>query len=104
MFAFLTHLRAKPGKRDALIAQNRLMQDATAAEPGVPVYIFHTAENSPDDFYFYDLYSSDEAYQAHCASDAFQTMMGCIGELADIVDVIKLQPFGPIKSEPVTQA
>ncbi len=101
MFAFMTHIRAKPGKRDALIEANNTMQAVTANEPGVPIYAFHTAEDAPDEFYYYDLYSSQESYDAHCATSEFQAMMGKFGELADIVEVTKLIPFGPIKSNPV---
>lgn len=101
MFAFMTHIRAKPGQRDALIAANNTMQAVTAGEPGVPIYAFHTAEDSPDDFYYYDLYADQESYDAHCATPEFQAMMGKFGELADIVEVTKLIPFGPIKSEAV---
>lgn len=102
MFAFLTRLRAKPGRRDALIELNRTMQEVTAAEEGVPVYIFHTAEDDPDEFFYYDLYESEEAYNAHCATEAFQTMLASIGELADIIEMKRLTPFGPVKSRPVS--
>ena len=101
MFAFITRLRAKPGKREALIALNRTMQEATATEAGVPVYIFHTAEDDPDAFFYYDLYESEEAYNAHCSTAAFGNMLSALGELADVTEMTRLKPFGPIKSKPV---
>jgi quinol monooxygenase YgiN len=101
VFAFITRLRAKPGQRDALIALNRTMQEATAKEDGVPVYIFHTAEDDPDEFFYYDLYASEEAYNAHCATEAFGKMLASLGALADVTEMKKLKPFGPIKSQPV---
>lgn len=104
MFAYLTHLRAKPGKRDALMEANKTMQSATLQEEGVPVYIFHTCEESPDEFYYYDLYESEQAYQAHCQSEPFQQMISSIGELADVLEMRKLAPFGVIKSQPVFAA
>lgn len=104
MFAFLTRLRAKPGQRAALIALNLTMQEATALEEGVPVYVFHTAMDDPDEFYYYDLYESEAAYNAHCSSEAFGTMLSSISELADITEVTKLQPFGPIKCRPLSGA
>jgi quinol monooxygenase YgiN len=97
----MTRLRAKPGQRDALIALNRTMQEATAQEEGVPVYIFHTAENDPDEFFYYDLYVSEEAYKAHCATDAFGAMLASLGDLADVKEMIRLTPFGSVKSEPI---
>jgi quinol monooxygenase YgiN len=104
MFAFITHLRAKPGKREELMAVNRRMQAVTAGEEGVPIYVFHTAADSPDDFWYYDYYESQEAYDAHCASPEFQAAMGRVGALADIVEVVKLEPFGPVKSGSVRVA
>ena len=103
MFAFLTRLRVRPGKRDALIALNRTMQDVTAGEEGVPVYIFHTAEDDPDEFFYYDLYESEAAYNAHCATEAFQSMLASIGELAEIIEMKRMIPFGPVKSRSLSR-
>lgn len=103
MFAFITHMRARPGKRDELIELNKTMQRATAREEGVPIYAFHTAEDSPDDFYYYDLYESQEAYDAHCASPEFQHMTRTFGDLAEMVGMTKLIPFGLVKSTPLSR-
>ncbi|PLW69835.1 putative quinol monooxygenase [Pseudohalioglobus lutimaris] len=102
MFAYLTHVRARPGKREALMDANIRMQSATLQEEGVPVYIFHTSEENPDEFYYYDLYQSEEAYLEHCQTEAFQQMIGCIGELADVLEMKKLLPFGVVKSQPIS--
>jgi quinol monooxygenase YgiN len=102
MFAFITHMRARPGKREELMRLNRTMQEVTAQEAGVPIYAFHTAADSPDDFWFYDLYETQEAYEAHCATPEFQHMMKSFGALAELVQFTKLVPFGPVKSEGVT--
>ncbi len=101
MFATLTTVRAKPGQREALIAANEKMQAVTAGEAGVPVYIFHTVENDPDEFVYYDFYASEEAFEAHCQSEAFQQMLASVGELADFIDMKRLLPFGQIKSQPI---
>jgi quinol monooxygenase YgiN len=101
MFAFITHMQARPGQRDALIRLNRTMQDVTANEDGVPIYAFHTAEDSPDDFYYYDLYETQEAYDAHCATPEFKNMMTSFSEIAEIKGMTKLIPFGPLKSGPL---
>ena len=100
MFAFLTRLKAKPGKREALMALNLTMQNATAEEEGVPVYVFHTAADNPDEFYYYDLYETEAAYHAHCSTDAFRNMLSSLGDVAEVTEMTKLIPFGPIKSKP----
>ena len=101
MFAFITHMRAKPGRREELMRLNGTMQAVTQREAGVPIYVFHTAAEDPDDFWYYDLYESQEAYDAHCATPEFEKMSQALGELADFVGMTKLVPFGPVKSEPL---
>ena len=103
MIAFITQVRAKPGKRDALRAINENMQAVTRQEEGVPVYIFHTAEDDPDEFYYYDLYESEESFEAHCQTEAYQHMIANIGDLADVILMKRIVPFGIIKSQPVDQ-
>jgi len=62
------------------------------------VYVFHQAEDDLDEFWFYDLYTSEKAYTEHCSSDAFQAMIGQIGELGEIKAMHRLVPYGPVKS------
>lgn len=101
-FAFIAHVRAKPGKRQALMDLNLEMMRVTLDEPGVPIYAFNTEAESPDDFWYYDVYESEEAYAAHCATPEYQRMMGSLGELADVVLATRLVPFGPTKSVPLS--
>ncbi len=77
------------------------MQAVTAREPGVPVNIFHTAEVAPDEFYYYDLYRSKQAFEAHCRTEAYRQLIASFGELADVIDMKWLVLFGLIESEPV---
>lgn len=98
MFAFITNIRAKPGQRAALATLTQTMMEQTATESGVPVYVFHQAEDDLDEFWFYDLYTSEKAYTEHCSSDAFQAMIGQIGELGEIKAMHRLVPYGPVKS------
>jgi len=97
MFAFITNVRAKPGKRDELTELTGVMERVTASEPGVDIYAFHTAESDPDEFWFYDLYEAEEAYSAHCATPEFQNMISHIVKLGDIKIMHKLIPCGMIK-------
>ncbi len=101
MFATLTTVRAKPGQREALVAANEKMQAVTVREAGVPVYIFHTVENDPDEFVYYDFYANEEAFEAHCQTEAFQQILASIGALADFIVMRRLVPLGHIKSQPV---
>jgi len=100
-FAFIAHMRAKPGKRQELMDMNIEMMRVTHEEPGVPIYAFNTEEANPDDFWYYDLYESQEAYDAHCATPAYQNLMANLANVADVIFATKLVPFGPTKSVPV---
>ena len=85
MHAFLTHMRAKPGRRDEVIRLTTVMLEKTRGEPGIPVYVFSTATDSPDDFWFYDIYESESARKAHEASDEFAATMPALMKVADLV-------------------
>ena len=98
MFAFITNIRAKPGQRAALATLTQTMMEQTATESGVPVYVFHQSADDLDEFWFYDLYTSEKAYQEHCSSEAFNAMISQLGELGDIKVMHKLIPYGPVKS------
>jgi quinol monooxygenase YgiN len=76
------------------------MLEKTQKEEDIPVYIFSTANDSPDDFYFYDLYESDDARKAHEASDEFKTTMPALMQVAELVSVTRLDPYGPMKITP----
>ena len=104
MHGFITHMRAKEGKREEVIALTTVMLEKTQSEEGIPVYVFATAEDSPDDFWFYDLYESEAAAKAHEASDEFARTMPALMEVADFVSVTRLVPYGPMKVTPVKSA
>ena len=98
MFAFITNIRAKAGQRAALATLTQTMMEQTATERGVPVYVFHQAEDDLDEFWFYDLYTSEQAYHEHCSSEAFNAMISQVSELGDIKMMHKLIPYGLVKS------
>ena len=100
MHAFLTHMRAKPGQRDEVIRLTTIMLEQTQSEDGIPVYVFSTAQDSPDDFYFYDIYESEEARKAHESTDKFRETMPALMQVADFVSVTALDPYGPMKITP----
>ena len=101
MHAFLTHMRAKPGQRDEVIRLTTIMLEQTQSEDGIPVYVFSTAQDSPDDFYFYDIYESEEARKAHESTDKFR-----LGHVKLILDgsiqgfTARLRPPGYLGDRP----
>jgi quinol monooxygenase YgiN len=101
MHAFITHMRAKPGKREEVVSLTTVMLEKTQSEQGVPVYIFHFEADHPDEFWFYDVYESDAARTAHEASEEFKRTMPALMQVADLVSFSKLEPYGPMKVEPL---
>lgn len=101
MHAFITHMRAKPGMRDEVVRLTTVMLNKTQGEDGIPVYVFSTAADSPDDFWFYDLYESEAARKAHEASEEFARTMPALMQVAELVSVTPLEPYGPIKVTPI---
>lgn len=100
MHAFLTHMRAKPGQREEVVRLTTVMLEKTQGEDGIPVYVFSTAQDSPEDFYFYDIYASEEARKAHESTDEFRATMPALMKVADLVSVTQLDPYGPMKITP----
>ena len=100
MHGYVTHMRAKPGQRDEVVRLTTVMLEKTQDEPGVPVYVFSTAADSSDDFYFYDLYASEAAQREHEASAEFARTMPALMQVAELVSVTKIEPYGPVKIRP----
>lgn len=100
MHGFITHMRAKKGKRGDVIALTTVMLEKTQGEQGIPAYVFSTAADSPDDFWFYDIYESDAAQKAHESSAEFAKTMPALMQVAELVSVTKLDPYGPMKITP----
>lgn len=101
MHAFLTHMRAKPGQREEVVRLTSVMLEKTQSEDGIPVYVFSTAKDSPDDFYFYDIYESEAARKAHESTSEFAATMPALMQVAELVSVTQLDPYGPMKIAPV---
>ena len=104
MQGFITHMRAKEGKRDDVIALTTVMLEKTQGEDGIPVYVFSTAADSPDDFWFFDLYASDAARKAHESTAEFAQTMPALMQVAEMISITKLDPYGPMKITPPESA
>jgi quinol monooxygenase YgiN len=100
MHAFLTHMRAKPGQRNEVIRLTTVMLEKTQSEDGIPVYVFSTDKENPDEFYFYDIYESEEARKAHEGTAEFAATMPALMKVAEFVSVTVLDPYGPLKITP----
>jgi quinol monooxygenase YgiN len=78
----LSRVRAKPGKRDEVVELCRQNMKVNESEPDFPFVTFHQAAHDPDEFWFYELYASPEADEAH-RTPRFYTMMERLGSLVE---------------------
>lgn len=67
--AFIT---VKPGEEDTFIAAARICVAASRAEPGVLHYDLWRETEGERRFVFNELYTDDDAIEAHMASDHFK--------------------------------
>jgi quinol monooxygenase YgiN len=61
-------VRAKPGRRDELLARFRALADTAITEPGTQLYVFNTVENDPDLVITFELFADADALEAHQSS------------------------------------
>ena len=65
----MAHIEVKPGFRDAFIASvTEGMRTSVQTEPGVLALYCVADKKNPDKLIFFEIYASEEAYQAHRAT------------------------------------
>ena len=84
----------KPECRDAFLAAVREeMRESLRVEPGViALYMVADAED-PNKLTFFDMYTDDAAYDAHCATPHFKKYRETTKEMAVSKKVIRVTPL-----------
>ena len=72
--AYITKIIAKPGKRDELKKLNESVCIESKKEPGTLVYVMSQSSENPDEFWYFDCYADQQAFELHCASAPFKHM------------------------------
>ena len=68
-------LNATPGKGAELLAAfEDLYHGPLDAEPGTELHIIHRSKDDPDVITFYELYSDEDAFQAHSKGEALRAI------------------------------
>ena len=69
----MAHIEVKPGARDAFIAAvTEGMRTSVQTEPGVLALYCVADKEHPDKLIFFEIYASEDAYQAHRATPHFR--------------------------------
>ncbi|OUM43996.1 putative quinol monooxygenase [Arthrobacter sedimenti] len=67
--ALYAEFTAKEGKADEVEALLLDLTTKVRAEPGNIVFDPHRRQEAPDDFFVYEIYRDDQAFQAHITAD-----------------------------------
>ena len=79
--AFITKIVAKPGKREELKKLNESVCVESKQEPGTLVYVMSQSSENPDEFWYFDCYADQKAFEVHCASAPFKHMTASLGDI-----------------------
>jgi quinol monooxygenase YgiN len=89
----IAKLTAKEGKRDEVVALLRELVDSTEAEAGTLLYAMNVSKTDPEVVWFYELYTGQDALEAHGGSDAMKaSSSGLRGLLAAKPELHFLEP------------
>ncbi len=76
--------RAKPGQEDRVAEILRTMMPLTRREPGCVHYYAHVSIEDPREFFLFEEYRDEAAFQAHMAADYFKKWV--LGEAVPILE------------------
>lgn len=80
--AVFVKLTAPEGKgADLVAAFSELYPGPLDAESGTEIHAIHQAKDDPDVVFFYELYTDDDAYQAHSKGEALKAVLPKLGGL-----------------------
>ena len=92
---FISRMTARPGRRDELLAELRLLVEAaTADEPGTELFEINVLDDDPDVVISYEVFADDEALAAHASAPATSAFVERIGDLL-------AKPPEPLRGRPV---
>lgn len=87
-----------PAELDPAIAATETMSAAAQREPGTEVHLFGVdRENST--LWFFEVYSDDAAFDAHCTTSAMAAYAAFLGGLTgSTINTHRLEPLGTAAS------
>ncbi len=93
-YALVVRLTARDGEQDRAAELIDRLVEASRAEPGVVHYIPHRDPEDPRVFCMYEQYRDKAAFEAHGATEHFQTI--AVGELFGLMDERRREIFETI--------
>jgi quinol monooxygenase YgiN len=74
-YVVLARWWAKAGREDRVVAVLEELARASNAEPGCRLYQPHRATEDPREFFIYEQYEDEDAFEAHVASEHFKRLV-----------------------------
>jgi len=65
--------RAREGEEDAIVRILEAVVPLARGEPACRLFQAHRSADNPREFFLYEQYDDEAGFQAHLATDAFQT-------------------------------
>lgn len=94
-YAVVATVRAKPGKEDELRAATLPLVPEVRREPNNLLYFLHEDREAPGHFIFYEIFASQEDFEAHNATPHVRAWFARLPELADGgVKVVRMEILG----------
>jgi autoinducer 2-degrading protein len=90
--ALLSRVRAREGKGEELIHAFQPVFELAEKEPGTLLYILHRAKGDPDLFWVSEIYTDDDAFAAHRASEAMAAATPALAEFIADAELIIGEP------------
>jgi quinol monooxygenase YgiN len=93
MIAYMSTMRAKPGRRaDLLALLAELVEAAERDEPGTLAYTFHTVDDEPETVVSYELFANEGALAVHRDSGAVTSVIPRLRTITEPGSVRRLVP------------
>lgn len=95
-FSVVAEIQAKPGRADELRTITRPLVDGVRGDPKNLVYFLQEDRARPGHFVFYEVFASEQDFNAHNEMPYVKAWFARLAELAEgPVKVMKLQVLGP---------
>jgi quinol monooxygenase YgiN len=86
--AIVARVTVKEGKADEYLAAFRPLLEQAEKEPGTLLYAVHRSKDDPHVFWTTEVYTDDDAFAAHSASEAHAAASPAFTDLIAAADVM----------------
>jgi len=67
--------KAKPGETEAVAGLLRRFAPQAQKDPGVQAFLVHQSRSEPSEFFFYEVFEDEKAFEAHQKTPHFRAII-----------------------------